>query len=190
MQIEKELWQRTATGDQQAYAAVFRTLYRKLYNYGKKFTGGDEFLEDAIQETLLLVWTKRSSLSSLEYPATYFFSSFRYTLLGKLKRNRPFSGETQNDEAEFAADHFILQKETDAEGRLQLAKALGALTSRQREAVFLRFYEGMSYEEVAGSLGITVKATYKLVARALEELRQRLNVTGGFLLFLLFGLRS
>ena len=45
------------------------------------------------------------------------------------------------------------------------------LTPRQREAIFFKFYENMSYEEISNILGITTKATYKLIARAITELR-------------------
>ena len=56
----------------------------------------------------------------------------------------------------------------------ELEAALKLLTSRQLEAIFLRFYEGFTYEEVAEMLDITVKATYKIVARALAQLKENM----------------
>lgn len=53
----------------------------------------------------------------------------------------------------------------------KLSKAFSELTPRQFEAIFLRFYMNQSYEQVAESMGITVKATYKLMARSLTELK-------------------
>ena len=58
-----------------------------------------------------------------------------------------------------------------------LRNAMRRLTPRQKEAVFFRFYENMSYEEIADILNISVKATYKLVARAILMLRDAYNTT-------------
>ena len=73
--------------------------------------------------------------------------------------------------------------DTDVQQRLQAA--LDKLTARQREAIFLRFYEGLSYEEVAAVLKITVKATYKIMARSLTALKETLTLSLAALLFLL-----
>lgn len=43
----------------------------------------------------------------------------------------------------------------------QLQLTISKLTARQKEAIFLRFYEQLSYEEIAEVMGITVKASYK-----------------------------
>lgn len=191
MQIEKYLWERIANDDQHAYAEVFGMLYKRLYNYGRKFSSNESLIEDVIQETLLSVWTKRGSLSSIEYPVTYFFTSFRNSLFTRLKSNQKIVSEEQiSEEPEFGIDQIIVGRETDLETKTQIEKALNQLTSRQKEAIFLRFYEGMSYEQVAAMLGITVKATYKIMARALEQLREVLHFSPCLLFFLLAGTNS
>jgi RNA polymerase sigma factor (sigma-70 family) len=60
---------------------------------------------------------------------------------------------------------------------LKVQEGLKALTSRQKEAIFLRFYEGLSFEEVATVLHISVKATYKIMARSLESLRNNITLS-------------
>lgn len=186
MQVDKQLWLKIAESDQQAYAEVYRFYYRRFYNYGKKFTDNDTLLEDSIQEVLLIIWDKRTTLASIEYPGTYFYTSFRYTLLQKLKQGRKLlTTEMPADEPEFAEEPAIIIKETEAGVKQQLQKALNTLTSRQREAIFLRFYEGLPYNEVASVLGITPKATYKIMARALSQLRENMLLPSGFLLWIL-----
>lgn len=186
MHTDAALWIKISNDDHQAFAELFRVLFKRLYNYGRKFTADDSLIEDAAQETLMAVWTKRKTLSAIQFPTAYFFTSFRNSLTGKLKPALRFAGHDEiNDIPEFAVDQLIIRKETDAQTAAEITKAVAALTSRQREAIFLRFYEGLPYEQVAGMLNITVKATYKIVARALEELRQALTVSGCFLLLFL-----
>ena len=185
MPVEKQLWLRVAEGDKQAYAEVYRFYYRRFYNYGRKFTDEEALVEDAVQETLLTVWDKRHILASIEYAGTYFYTSFRYTLLRKLKQQkRVLTKDAMDDEIEFGVDKILIAKETESGLKEQLGKALVTLTPRQREAIFLRFYEGLSYEEVASVLNITIKATYKIMARALAHLKENLILSSGLLLFL------
>jgi RNA polymerase sigma factor (sigma-70 family) len=186
LQVEKQLWVRIAEGDQEAYAEVSRFYYKRFYNYGRKFSNDEALIEDAVQETLLTIWDKRHTLASIEYTGTYFYTSFRYTVLGKLKQQqRLVAEESAEEEPEFAADQVLIARETEAALKEQLQKALTTLTTRQREAIFLRFYEGLSYEEVASVLNITTKATYKIMARALLQLKENLMLSSGLLLVFL-----
>lgn len=186
MQPGKELWLRIGEGDQQAFAEVYRFYYKRFYNYGRKFTDNESLIEDATQETLMTVWDKRQKLSTIEYISTYFYTSFRHTLFGKLTQHRKIVlGDRADDGPEFSIDQVIIAKEADAVIKEKLQKALATLTTRQREAIFLRFYEGSSYEEVASVLNITTKATYKIMARALQQLKEGLTLSAGLVIFLL-----
>lgn len=177
---------RIAKGDKEAYAEAYRFYYKRFYNYGRKFTTDETLIEDAVQETLLIIWEKRHTLDSIRYAGTYFYTSFRYTVLAKLKQQQKFTTENPSDEGpDFAADQIMIEKETETGLKERLQKALTALTARQREAIFLRFYEGLSYEEVASVLGITTKATYKIMARALAQLKESLILSWGLLLLVL-----
>ena len=175
MQVDKELWIRISQDDQEAYASVYRFYFRRFYNYGRKFTDDEPLLEDAVQEVLLTIWDKRAALSSIEFAGTYFYTTFRYILFHTLKQKKQgLTGGMTIAEPEFSIDHFIMARETGQEMKEKLERSLATLTARQREAIFLRFYEGLSYEEVASVLQITTKATYKIMARALAELREHL----------------
>lgn len=74
----------------------------------------------------------------------------------------------------FSVETVIIDAENKTALSNELQHALTSLTSRQLEAVFLRFYEGFSYEEVASMLNISVKATYKIIARALAHLKDNM----------------
>lgn len=185
MQLDKKLWLRIGEDDHQAYAEACRFFYKRFYNYGMKFTKDESLVEDAVQESLLTIWDKRQNLASIEYTSTYFYTLFRYTLFNKLKQQRKFLFlEMADEEPDFPVDQIIIAKETDKALQQQLEKALEALTPRQREAIFLRFYEGLSYEEVAAVLQITIKGTYKIIARAIQQLRENLPSCIGLIIFL------
>ena len=79
----------------------------------------------------------------------------------------------------------MIKKELDNELRIRLKTALASLTDRQREAIFLKFYEGLSYEEVSAIMNISTKATYKIMARALGMLKENFGLSGSVLFLFL-----
>lgn len=176
--MEDEVWAQIGNGNRDAYAQLYVFYYKRLYNYGRKFTSDTALLEDGLQEALMTVWTGRDRLKTLRTPHTYLFNSFRFILFRKIRQAKKLSPYTDADdgEPEFGIEQVLILQETETAVRQRLEEALRALTGRQREAIFLRFYEGLSYEEVADVLGISVKATYKIMARALLQLKEALSL--------------
>lgn len=176
--MEKQVWEQISGGDQDAYARLYVFYYKQLYNYGRKFTSDVALLEDTLQEALLAVWTGRDRLHRVEKPHTYLLSSFRYILFNKLRRSQRVRHLTETDsgEPDFGMEQLLIRQDIESGVRQRLEQALQTLTARQREAIFLRFYEGLSYEEVAEVMGISVKAAYKLMSRALLQLKGTLSL--------------
>lgn len=174
--IGQELLESFRNGDIDAYAEIYRVFYPALFNYGKKFTPDDALVEDCIQEIFTTFWIKKSSLKKVVEIKSYLFVSFRNNLIkniGLQKQLNPISG-AETDIVfglEISADQIMINSEKIYEQRVSLKNAIDKLTERQKEAIFFRFYENMSYEEIATILNITTKATYKLMARAIDELR-------------------
>lgn len=187
MSIDAENWQKIVEGNKQAFSEAYTLFYKKLYNYGRKFTDDDNNIEDAIQEVMLSVWNKREKLDKVSFPVTYIYTSFRYLLFAQLRKEKKkvLMISLNENEVEFSADHMLICSEEGSIKEKQLQQAIAKLTSRQREAIFLRFYEGLNYDEVAATLGISVKATYKIMARAILELKSQLSIST-LMLFALF----
>ena len=177
-----ELWSNISKSDKDAYSQLYLMFYKKLFNYGRKFTDDIPLLEDVIQELLMQVWSQRDRLPGIGNPNAYYFASFRHALFRKMNEAKP---DLQPEEYDFSIDAILIKQETDNELREKLRNAIQGLTPRQAEAVYLRFYEGLSYEEVAGTLNISVKAAYKIMARALLQLKNTLHLPYISLLILL-----
>src|SRR5690606_36345197 len=99
---------------------------------------------------------------------------FRNSLIQKidvLKLSCEVTLDKEDDDA--TPEQRIIEEETENEKNLRLAESISQLSPRQREAVYLRFFMQMSYEETASVMGITIKALYKLMARSLEVLKKK-----------------
>ncbi|WP_298740304.1 sigma-70 family RNA polymerase sigma factor [uncultured Chitinophaga sp.] len=174
--IDLAIWEACKEGDKNAYAHIYKLYYPGLFNYGCKFTADAALVEDSIQEIFVRFWANREKLSAVRELRSYLFVSFRHYLLKLLSQHKRIREDVSaTDDYAFELEVSAEQQRMDAEEQqeqiLLLAAAMRRLTPRQKEAVFFRFYENMSYEEIAGILNISVKATYKLVARAIIMLR-------------------
>jgi RNA polymerase sigma factor (sigma-70 family) len=185
--LENSIWLNIESGDKEAYSEAYVFYYKRLFNYGKKITEDIAMIEDAIDEVFIMIWLKRADIHTINSPQAYIFSSFRNNLRRKVKslKKTVFSNIEDDSKIEFSIDSIIIQRETDGSLKVKLQQAIEQLTSRQREAIFLRFYEGLSYPEIAVIMHISVKATYKIMSRALNELKEILSIPTALLLLLL-----
>ena len=176
--MDKNLWANIAVGDKKSYSEAYIFYYKKLFNYGKKITDDTAMIEDGINDVFIMIWTNRETLHKILSPQAYIFSCFRNNILRKIKSARLIypSEEEHETGIQFSIDSIIVQRETDIGMKAGIEKALRQLTDRQREAIFLRFYEGLSYIEIAGVMDISVKATYKIMARALAQLKEIFSI--------------
>ncbi len=164
-------------GDIDAYSELYKEYFRKFHNYGRKFTSNNFLIEDSIQEVFLDLWSRREKLAHIESPNFYLYSSFRYILFKKIKQhNKIVFDDTDRGEIEFSVENIIINKELSDELKIKLQEAIKSLTGRQLEAIFLRFYENLSYKEVASILNISVKATYKIMARSVAVLKGKITL--------------
>lgn len=119
-----------------------------------------------------------SQVSSIKF---YLFKGLKSTILDNLKKahKNQVNGSALSD-AFFdfipAQDAKIIENECEAHQEKKLQNVIQShLTSRQKEALTLLFYDNLSYSQVAELLSLTPKSTYKLVYRALEVLRTHLE---------------
>lgn len=185
--MDNPVFQHIMNGDIEAYSGLYKEYYKRLYNYGRKFTGYSHLIEDSIQEVFLDLWNRRNKLSHVESPNFYLYSSFRYILIRKIRQHdKIVLNEAAEEDYEFSSEHVTISNELDEELQVKLKNAIKTLTGRQLEAIFLRYYEDLSYKDVASILNISVKATYKIVARSLSALKEKVVILLLLFQYLLF----
>lgn len=189
---ETELWDAFRAGDEKALEQLFSTYYPVLLNYGHKFTQNRYFIEESVQELFVKLWNNRKFIGTTASVKHYLFKAYRSVLFRKLQKQAANVMEKLDDEKydfriELAPDQKMMEIESDSELRNRIEKGLAALTPRQREAIYLRFYEDLTYEEVSEILNLNIGGTYKLFYRALDRLKETLGPA--LVAILLSGLR-
>lgn len=186
-------WEAFKKGSATSFSHIYQTYSAGLYNYGSKFSADKDLIKECIQELFVQIWTKRNSISQPAHIKNYLYKSFRNLILkkaGQLQKNHDFD-ETENYafNVSLNIEEALIDGEKQKRITEQLQLTISRLTPRQREAIFLKFYEQLSYEEIAAIMGITVKATYKIMARSLDFLRDNLSKEELMVLYLVFHVR-
>ena len=173
------VWNSFRKGNWIAYSQLYDDHYRALNNYGYKFTKDVSLIEDAIHDLFVKLWTNRATLT--EAPASvrnYLYKALRNILFKKIKHQSRFSMLDSDDydyTFEVSCDNFLIEDEEERLLRSTIKDILEKLPARQKEIVYLRFYEGLSYDEVSEVMSIDIHSVYKLWYKAIENLKEAMH---------------
>ena len=182
---ETDLWDRFRQGDRAAYAEIYFTHYEALLNYGRRFTPDIALIEDTIQDLFVELWQYHATLSSTTSVRFYLLRALRNQLSQRL--TAPATG-TEAFEVEYSFEQRWIESQEEQEKGRVLQEAINRLTPRQREVLYLRFFNDLDYPEVAAVMGLSYQATRNQVYLALKALREHLPARWRPLLLLALGL--
>ncbi|MBS0032255.1 RNA polymerase sigma factor [Chitinophaga sp. 22321] len=169
-------WSRLKKGDIKALEAIYRAHIKALVRYGLKITDDIDLIRDSIQDLFLEIWKQRHNLADTPQPKFYLFRALRNKLT-KVQSKQSFVSES---EMQLVFDHLsaeyveleIMNREGAAQTANTLKQLLENLPQRQREAVFLRFYQNISYERIAEMMNMNYQSVLNLMQRALKALKK------------------
>jgi RNA polymerase sigma factor (sigma-70 family) len=170
------LWEAYQRGDHESFAQLFRRYYAPLVQYGSKFTINSEMLEDCIQELFTELWQNKSQ-TQVHSVKAYLFKSLKYKLYRARQRKAPGSFNEQHSEALFELSHetLLVGQEHDAEKTARVIQALGQLSNRQKEIIYLKFYQDLSYDEVSDIMNINYQVARNLLYQSIKSLKKLLT---------------
>jgi len=170
------LWRSLCQGEKKALDELFRLYYTPLFDYGIKIISDEDQVKDAIQELFLKMWKRHDCLATPDSVQAYLLVSMRRILLRSLKRernryerNRKYIDNTFA--VSFSKEDLMIRYEIAEEKKEQLVQAINQLNSRQKEALFLRYYHGLTNPEIADVMKINHQSVKNNLYRALKNVR-------------------
>ncbi|MDR2472214.1 MAG: RNA polymerase sigma factor [Tannerella sp.] len=150
-----------------------------LYSYAIRLGYSSDAAKDAVQDVFVLLMTKNISLPPAGEVRFFLLRIMKNKLINASKHEAlsvRMSGE-EDDEYPFHVDvsveDEIIAREYDEALKRKIESMLGRLTNRQREIIYLRYMQGLEYEQIASVMGITYNSCRKLVAAAMVMLRKQ-----------------
>lgn len=185
---EQDIWKQMISGDEKSLGRLMNLYYKALLNYGYKFVKNDDFLKDCIQELFINIWNNRARLAVPDSIKAYLFVSLKRKIERDIVRE-PFLEELPDrlhPHVEFSPEWWLIREESLALKTRNMADLLNSLPKRQREVIYLKYYEEMSREEISLVLSITPQTVSNLLQLAYLHLRKHWKTSTIGLLMLLF----
>jgi len=168
-----------------SYSLAFKSHFDSLYKYGIKVTNNSELVKDCIQELFYRIWKNNIDVSAVTYPKSYLIKGLRRQILNVLELKYHQMDTVEVEESisiDFSPEDYYIQSQVEENLRLKVIKALNQLSKKQREAIYLRYFENLEYFEIAEIMNINIQSVKNNVQRGLSSLKDLL----GLLLFCTF----
>lgn len=157
------------------FSKLYNEYVNDLYAYGTNLGFASDICMDAIQDVFCNVYLRQDKLKHIDNMRFYLFRSLRNRLVDLQKQQHTTERLVENDLA-FSIEVSVADIFENEEERILLKqkveRLLSILTDRQREAVYLRYMQGLDYEKIGETMEMNSASVRKLVYRALEVIRK------------------
>jgi RNA polymerase sigma-70 factor (ECF subfamily) len=188
--IELLLWAKLKDGQIVALGALYDLYIDELFSYGIQFCSDKTEVMDSIHDVFLNLYKYRNNLANTNHVKYYLLRSVKNQILKK--NSNKFQIESIQDKTLFlsdfeaSAEEAIIINEIKSERTYKLSKSINLLSKKQKKGLFLRFNEGMDYEDIAKIMNVSVQTSRTIIYRAIKSLRNSMLAFFLFLFDILF----
>jgi RNA polymerase sigma-70 factor (ECF subfamily) len=170
-QVDTALMQQIGRGDRTAYRRLVELYLARVTRFAARILGSSNEAEDVAQETFLRVWTEASRWTPRAKPKTWIYRVARNQCIDRLRKRRDVSDAVDQQSDGDRPSLLLVRKQTAH----AVEQAMLRLPERQRAAITLLHYEGLSSAEACDVLEIGPEALESLLARGRRQLREELR---------------
>jgi RNA polymerase sigma factor (sigma-70 family) len=174
---DEALWSGLQNSEADAFTALIKRHSRFLLNYGRRFNSDEELVKDCLQDLFTDLWLHRNRLSNIVSVRTYLLVSLRRNIFRLNKRDlfKSISNIAAEDfpfMVTFSIQDQWIESEFEKQRIHQLNHIINSLPSRQKEILYLKFYQNLDHQEIAELMDMQYQSVSNLVQRALAQLRR------------------
>jgi len=176
---------RLQAGDQAAYARLVEQHASRIYRLALRMMGNEADAEDVLQETFLSAFKSIDRFEARSSLSTWLYRIASNAALMRLRRVEPdqvsVDEPMERDDGDVVPrqlfDFCCLPEEVllEDEARAEMERAVEELPPVLRSVFVLRDIEGLSTEETANALDLSISAVKSRLMRARLKLRERLS---------------
>jgi RNA polymerase sigma factor (sigma-70 family) len=174
------IWARFKDGDNDALSLLYSEFAHELYSYGLKVVNDKHLVKDCIQEVFVQLINRRKTLVVTSKLHVYLYKSLRNKIIEELrskKRKQDILNLLDGDDIllEKNAEQKIIDSEKDRGITSRIESLLAKLPSRQKEIIYLKFTEGLDYDDIAELLQIDKASARTLLYRSIRTIKEQLS---------------
>ncbi len=173
---DAELLAGIAGGDERAFRLFLGRHLSAILAFARRYVRTHADAEDIAQEAFTRVWLNAGRWQAGQAPPRSWLHRIAYHLcIDELRRSQPLTGASDHRVAEHTPESALVHEACQQRVR----QAVRSLPERQRTALWLCAYQGLSNKEAAATLQTSVEALESLLARARRTLREKLQAVEG-----------
>lgn len=173
------VWLHFKQGDQRAFKVLYQRYFKILCSYGCRLTSDRQLLEDAVHDIFIDLWRRREHLAEVENIKFYMFRALRNRVVRNGRNNIFENSEDIDGFLDYLVSLSSEQQSIDSESLQARVKrvqnAVENLSDRQKEVINLRFYHGMSLDDISQLMGLPKQSVSNLLFKSYAVLRLRLK---------------
>lgn len=180
--IEADLIRAVVDGDEKAFEALYTSYYKKLHQFLLKVTQNqEEVTSDILQEAFLRVWLNRDRLLEIENFQAWIHKIVSTEALTLIRKELHL--KTKADRLKTSIENekltFSLQKPIEFSEIKSIVKQAVQRLPQQRQTIYLLSREeGLTPDQIAKKLNISINTVYNTLTTALKLIRQELTTAG------------
>lgn len=180
------LWKSIKAGETKAFNELYQLYADVLFSFGMIYSKDRELVKDCIHDLFFDLFKYRKNLADNDHIRNYLFKSLKRKIqtpkTGKL--TLVYTEVIQEENEQKVATWTNEDVEIQEEKIEKIKKVIAKLSDHQQEVLNLKFQVGLSYQEIAKILDISVESVRTLVYRAVKTIREELNVNSSALILL------
>ncbi|MET6996539.1 RNA polymerase sigma factor [Chitinophaga defluvii] len=177
---EKELFQRVADGDENAFREIFHEYNARLLPFILKICKSPLIAEEIVQEVFLRVWINREDLANMDQPVSWLYKVAANLAISYLRKEAVNEKKLLHLATTSApARNDVIDKLTTKEIQLLIEKAARQLPPRRQQIYRLSRQDGLNHKEIAEKLSLSQNTVKDQLVIALKYIREYIRKESG-----------
>ena len=169
---------KVARGDHAAFESVYDQLAAPVYGVARKVLRDPAQSEEVAQEVMLEVWRSASRFDSCRGSAVAWVMTIAHRrAVDRVRSENAATAREQKQAVDQVSAEDVFELVDSALDRQRVRRCLASLTTLQAEAIQLAYYQGYTYPEVAGVLGVALGTVKTRIRDGLIRMRDCMGVT-------------
>ena len=165
-------WQ---SGDAAAFEALFQQYKRLVFKNAYLITGVKEDAEDVLQEVFVSVWRSRQTFDPNKGKLTTWLHRITVNKCLERRRKKKLASVSLEGldlpETQLRDEVLVSQQEYE-----KLIEAMNSLDTKHRAMLVLRYFNDLSYEEIAQTSGVPLGTVKSRINKGLKLLRGQFDI--------------
>lgn len=174
IEYTQSLWDRFRMGDEKAYARIYEEYAQLMFSFGMRFTSNRELVKDCIHDVFVKIYSNRSNLNTTTNIKFYLFVALKNELINVFRKNISFCSIDSTESlltVDYITEDNLIDKEEAQERNQKVIEILKILSPRQKEVLYYRYIEELSFEEIEQLMHINYQSIQNLIQRSIKKVR-------------------